>query len=291
MGYGLTIVMFYTACKEEDETCHLYDVRRRGLSRKPDEVTEKSRKLNGRFPNANGSVSSSEPTGLGFECGFEYCLVTDLVPLGQALYDFPDFTQVVFGESHSPRTLKNPPHLSKRSRGMPRCAMVQKRCAAVIQVTQTEASRISHMQGDLHHHPDGGVANPVSYSANEMELDAEQRGRVSPQVGGPEWPHFPPISAKHRRIIRSNSEEDPMESVEESTLLSNRALTTCNTHLVQPQSRQCGLRKAADGPRSLCLLLSRHSPGLFQNSDFLRFPTATYLSPRNCPTTLRLYTS
>ncbi|KAI8516677.1 Alpha-catulin [Branchiostoma belcheri] len=55
----------------------------------------------------------------------------------------------------------------------------------------------------------------------------------------------------------------------------NRALTTCNTHLVQPQSRQCGLRKAADGPRSLCLLLSRHSPGLFQNSDFLRFPTAT----------------
>ncbi|KAI8490638.1 hypothetical protein Bbelb_319060 [Branchiostoma belcheri] len=35
----------------------------------------------------------------------------------------------------------------------------------------------------------------------------------------------------------------------------NRALTTCNTHLVQPQSRQCGLRMAADGPRSLCSVL------------------------------------
>ncbi|KAI8488889.1 hypothetical protein Bbelb_334070 [Branchiostoma belcheri] len=39
--------------------------------------------------------------------------------------------------------------------------------------------------------------------------------------------------------------------------------------IYKPQSRQCGLRMAADGPRSLCLLLSRHSPGLFQNSDLL----------------------
>ncbi|KAI8479385.1 hypothetical protein Bbelb_428760 [Branchiostoma belcheri] len=57
----------------------------------------------------------------------------------------------------------------------------------------------------------------------------------------------------------------------------NRALATCNTHLVQPQSRQCGLRMAADGLAFACCL-SRHTPGLFQNSrDFLRFPTTTYL--------------
>ncbi|KAI8484245.1 hypothetical protein Bbelb_380300 [Branchiostoma belcheri] len=55
----------------------------------------------------------------------------------------------------------------------------------------------------------------------------------------------------------------------------NRALATCNTHLVQPQSRQCGLRMAADGLAFACCL-SRHTPGLFQNSrDFLRFPTTT----------------
>ncbi|KAI8520133.1 hypothetical protein Bbelb_033900 [Branchiostoma belcheri] len=57
----------------------------------------------------------------------------------------------------------------------------------------------------------------------------------------------------------------------------NRVLATCNTHLVQPQSRQCGLRMAADGLAFACCL-SRHTPGLFQNSrDFLRFPTTTYL--------------
>ncbi|KAI8484433.1 hypothetical protein Bbelb_378660 [Branchiostoma belcheri] len=32
----------------------------------------------------------------------------------------------------------------------------------------------------------------------------------------------------------------------------NRDLATCNTHLVQPQSRQCGLRMAADGPAFRC---------------------------------------
>ncbi|KAI8508386.1 hypothetical protein Bbelb_134850 [Branchiostoma belcheri] len=74
-----------------------------------------------------------------------------------------------------------------------------------------------------------------------------------------------------------NGDEKPspfaMSSLHQAFL--RGALATCNTHLVQPQSRQCGLRMAADGLAFACCL-SRHTPGLFQNSrDFLRFPTTT----------------
>ncbi|KAI8511971.1 hypothetical protein Bbelb_110710 [Branchiostoma belcheri] len=41
----------------------------------------------------------------------------------------------------------------------------------------------------------------------------------------------------------------------------------------------------------LCGEANKHSPGLFQNSDLLRIPTTTYLSPRNCMSHNTLYTS
>ncbi|KAI8487216.1 hypothetical protein Bbelb_350140 [Branchiostoma belcheri] len=75
-------------------------------------------------------------------------------------------------ESHTSSTLKIPPHLSKKSRGMPRCAMVQTLLYGVgdsLQITRTEVTRtrteawrppscICHMVIYIIH-PDGGLAN------------------------------------------------------------------------------------------------------------------------------------